>query len=107
LGGPPDPDGGGNSDRDDDDSGGACFVATAAYGDPRHPDVVDLRRFRDEILVTCAAGRTFIQIYWVVGPRLARLVEPRSASGWAARALIAPLARAARRAADRGTGRRC
>jgi hypothetical protein len=106
-GGPPDPDGRGNSDRDDDDDiGGGCFVATAAYGDRRHPDVVDLRRFRDEILMDHKAGRTFIRIYQLIGPRLARLVEPRRASGRTARALIAPLARAARRAADRCRGRR-
>jgi uncharacterized protein YkwD len=93
-------------DRDDDDSGGGCFVATAAYGDRGHPDVVELRRFRDDILVHWAAGRAFIRIYRAVGPLLARLVEPRRASGRAARALIAPLARAAGRAADRYRGRR-
>jgi uncharacterized protein YkwD len=95
-----------DSDRDDEDSGGGCFVATAAYGDRRHPDVVELRRFRDDILVHWAAGRAFIRIYRAVGPRLARLVEPRRASGRAARALIAPLARAAGRAADRNRRRR-
>jgi hypothetical protein len=109
WGGPPDPDGRGNPDRDneDKDSGDGCFVATAAYGDRQHPDVMDLRRFRDKVLVNYVAGRTFIQIYWFVGPRLARLVEPHRVSGRAARALIAPLACAARRAANRGTGRRC
>jgi uncharacterized protein YkwD len=103
-----DPDGRGNPDRDDDDedSGGGCFVATAAYGDRLHPDVVDLRRFRDEVLVDHAAGRTFIRIYRVIGPPLARLVEPHRPSGRAARALFAPLARAARRAADRCRERR-
>ena len=35
---------------------GGCFVATAAYGSWSHPDVVDLRRFRDEVLVQ-ARGR--------------------------------------------------
>jgi hypothetical protein len=105
-GGPADPEGRGNPDRDDDDdSGGGCFVATAAYGDRQHPDVVDLRRLRDEILVGCAAGRTFIRIYRAIGPRLARVVEPRRASGRAARALIAPIARAAGRAATRRRGR--
>jgi uncharacterized protein YkwD len=106
-GGPPDPDGRGDPDRDDDeDSGGGCFVATAAYGDRLHPDVVDLRRFRDEILVDHAAGRSFIRIYQLIGQRLARLVKPHRASGRAARAMLAPLARAARRAADRCRERR-
>lgn len=53
-----------------------CFVATTAYGDPSHPDVVLLRRFRDEVLVNSAAGRSFVAWYWRAGPKLAR------AFGW-------------------------
>jgi hypothetical protein len=94
---PPDP------DEDDEDpqgletaSAGGCFVATAVYGDPTHPDVRDLRRFRDQILVRHAAGRAFIRAYRVVGPRLATLLSADGASGRVARALIAPLARLAR-----------
>jgi hypothetical protein len=72
-------------------------VATAAYGSWTHPDVVDLRRFRDEVLVGHAAGRAFIRFYAAVGPRMAAFVSPRGPSGRIARALIAPLARLARR----------
>lgn len=83
-------------DRDEDDDGGGgggCFVATAAYGDRLHPEVVALRRWRDERLVRHAAGRAFIRIYRIVGPLLARVVAAERGSGRAARALIAPLAR--------------
>jgi hypothetical protein len=94
---PPDPD----DDTDEDEavsaSTGGCFVATAAYGSRTHPDVVALRRFRDEVLVRRAAGRAFVGAYRVVGPRLARFVSPRGPSGRVARALIAPLARLAGR----------
>jgi len=76
---------------------GSCFVATAAYGSWTHPDVADLRRFRDEVLVRHTAGRGFIRFYAAVGPRLAAFVSPRGLSGRIARALIAPLARLARR----------
>jgi hypothetical protein len=55
-------------------SGATCFVASAAYDDPNHPDVMFLRRFRDTVLNRHAAGRTFIRAYWVVGPVLAKLV---------------------------------
>ncbi len=80
-------------------SAGGCFVATAAYGSRTHPDVVALRRFRDEVLVRSAPGRAFVAAYRVLGPRMARFVVPDGASGRAARAVIAPLARlAARRA---------
>jgi len=59
-----------------DASGGACFVATAAYGDRLHPDVVDLRRFRDAHLCKSVAGRAFIRFYWIVGPVMARYTKP-------------------------------
>ena len=82
-------------------AGGGCFVATAVYGDPWHPDVVDLRRYRDEILVKHAAGRGFVRAYWVVGPKLARVVSAEGASGRVARALISRMARLARERLDR------
>lgn len=56
-------------------SGGTCFVATAAYRDPQHPDVVYLRNFRDQTLVRYEKGRAFIGWYWRKGPNLARYVE--------------------------------
>lgn len=52
-------------------SGTTCFVATAAYGDPDHQDVVFLRKFRDEILTSHVVGRIFIAAYWKIGPFLA------------------------------------
>lgn len=82
-------------------SGSGCFVATAAYGDPLHPDVVELRRFRDEVLVRRAVGRALVRAYGIVGPRAARVVAPDRASGRAAQALIAPLVRLVR---GRGRG---
>jgi hypothetical protein len=56
-------------------SGATCFVASAAYDDPNHPDVVFLRRFRDTVLSRHATGRTFIRIYWILGPVLAKPVS--------------------------------
>jgi hypothetical protein len=51
-------------------SGTTCFVATAAYGDPDHQDVVFLRKYRDEVLTSHAFGRAFIAAYWRAGPLL-------------------------------------
>ena len=61
---------------------GTCFVATAAYGDPTHPDVIFLRAFRDQWLVKRAWGRAFIALYWRVGPKMAGCVRrsPRLAA---------------------------
>lgn len=57
-------------------SGATCFVATAAYGDPQHPDVVWLRWYRDHVLNQTRAGRSFTDWYWRVGPRIAKVVAP-------------------------------
>lgn len=74
-------------------SGGGCFVVTAAYGDRAHPDVVAMRRFRDERLVRWAAGRAVIRGYWRVGPVLARRVNPQSVAGRALRAAVSSFVR--------------
>lgn len=59
-------------------SGTTCFVATAAYGNPDHADVVFLRNFRDGLLVNYEAGRAFISWYWKAGPKLAGIVKKSS-----------------------------
>lgn len=66
----------GNSNmRIESKSGAACFVATAAYQDPSHPDVIFLRSFRDNTLAKSNNGRAFIEWYWHNGPRLAKIVN--------------------------------
>ena len=85
---------GDGADTDQEDqgaSGGACFVATAAYGDRMHPDVVTLRRYRDRVLVKYPTGRAFIRLYWRVGPVLAKRVVPSGASGRMARVALRPI----------------
>ena len=60
-----------DSERDYRSSDGTCFVATAAFRDPLHPDVVFLRSFRDGYLKQRRFGRAFVSVYWIVGPVLA------------------------------------
>ena len=43
-------------------SGGNCYIATMAYGDYDHPQVMILRKFRDDTLSNTFFGRSFIQI---------------------------------------------
>jgi DNA-directed RNA polymerase subunit RPC12/RpoP len=52
-----------------------CFVATATMGDDEHPTVVILRQFRDELLETSTAGRTFINAYYKIGPYIADVIR--------------------------------
>ena len=57
----------------------SCFVATAAYNDHMHEDVVYLRFFRDNFLVRTRLGVCFVNFYWVIGPKLAIIVNKSSA----------------------------
>jgi hypothetical protein len=55
-------------------SGATCFVASVAYDNPNHPDVMFLRLFRDEALCQHEFGKAFIAWYWQNGPKLAKFV---------------------------------
>ncbi|MFB6230483.1 MAG: CFI-box-CTERM domain-containing protein [Salinibacter sp.] len=54
-----------------------CFIATAVYGSYDHPNVIRLRRFRDEVLRQSILGRVFIRVYYRYGPTAARFFEGR------------------------------
>jgi len=49
---------------------GSCFVATAVYESNNHPQVIKLRRIRDQSLKRSFLGRAFIRIYYRTGPSL-------------------------------------
>lgn len=108
---PTDPDDRDNGDDDQEDpqqedgSGGGCFVATAAFGNRLHPDVVALRAFRDRHLCRYRAGRVFIRFYWWIGPKLARKVAPSHWSGRASRRILSALVRRLDAAGLCGNGR--
>ncbi len=70
-----------------------CFVATAAYGDPSHPDVEALRRFRDRHLMKSRAGRAFVELYYRYSPPLAEFVAKRPALRALSRAVLSPIAK--------------
>lgn len=61
---------------------GACFVATACYGDSDCRQVVALRAFRDRRLSPSWLGRLFIRAYYACSPALARWLRrhPRLAA---------------------------
>jgi len=62
-------------------SGGPCLIATAAMGDPAHPDVVYLRSLRDERLRATPRGARIAdrldRIYYSFSPAVARYLRPR------------------------------
>jgi hypothetical protein len=47
-----------------------CYIATMAYGDYEHPQVVILRNFRDKTLAKSLLGRWFVRTYYHYSPIL-------------------------------------
>lgn len=56
-------------------SGGGCYIATMAYGDYDHPQVIILRHYRDNILSRSFAGRCFVKLYYAVSPCLVNIFK--------------------------------
>jgi hypothetical protein len=56
---------------------GGCYIATMAYGDYDHPQVLELRKFRDEILQKTIAGRLFIKTYYFISPKLVEILKEK------------------------------
>ena len=54
-------------------SSGRCFIATAVYGSSFHPQVVNLRLFRDYVLSNYPLGRKFIAFYYINSPQWANV----------------------------------
>jgi PKD repeat protein len=73
-----------------------CFIATAAYGTPMAGDVVTLRAFRDNYLLTNSAGKCFVENYYKYSPPIARFISDKPALRRIVRALLRPLVRVAK-----------
>lgn len=54
-----------------------CFIATACYGSYNSPEVLILRKFRDEQLSKSFAGRGIIELYYSISPPLAAFLYTR------------------------------
>ncbi|MGA9379621.1 MAG: CFI-box-CTERM domain-containing protein [Phormidium sp.] len=52
-----------------------CFIATAAYSTSIHPDLDTFRNFRDKKLLTNAVGKQLVNLYYQIGPSIAKYVE--------------------------------
>lgn len=53
---------------------GGCFIATACYGDYDAPEVLELRKYRDEILIKNKFGKTLVLAYYAISPFIARRI---------------------------------
>lgn len=70
-----------------------CFIATAAYGDPYAPEVIALRRFRDESLNQSVGGRVFVRAYYRFSPPVASFLTKHPRISVLVRTCLNPLAR--------------
>jgi len=52
-----------------------CFIATACYGDTSAPEVLILKRFRDQVLLKSKFGEKCVRFYYKTSPVLAVLIR--------------------------------
>lgn len=63
----------GSNNNSGDSSG--CYIATMAYGDYDHPQVMILREFRDTVLDKSRIGKWFIKTYYCYSPKLVEVLK--------------------------------
>ncbi|HHB75961.1 MAG TPA: hypothetical protein ENK84_05395 [Desulfobulbus sp.] len=73
------------------DGGGGCFIATAAYGSLLEPQVVLLRQFRDQFLLTNRPGSFFVTQYYRYSPPIADFIAEHSVLRVITRFFLYPL----------------
>ncbi|MEW6469151.1 MAG: CFI-box-CTERM domain-containing protein [Bacteroidota bacterium] len=69
--------GGSGSNSGSGSSSSGCYIATMVYGSYDAPEVMVLRKFRDERLSRSAAGRAFIKYYYRYSPALVEKLRNR------------------------------
>ena len=64
-------------------SKGGCYIATMAYGNYDHPQVMVLRRYRDRVLMQSGWGRAFVRFYYWFSPKLVEVLKgSERINGW-------------------------
>ena len=65
-----------------------CYIATMAYGDYNHPQVLELRTFRDDFLSKSYLGRNFIKLYYKYSPLLVEKLKDKAKTNDLIRTLL-------------------
>jgi hypothetical protein len=61
---------GGSGSSGGNNGSSGCYIATMAYGDYSHPQVLILRQFRDDVLDKSVFGKWFIKTYYHYSPKI-------------------------------------
>lgn len=51
-----------------------CFIATACYGNYESDEVMEFRKFRDDVLLKYLLGRIFVSAYYFISPFMVILI---------------------------------
>lgn len=79
------------SNRQSNSSDG-CYIATMAYGDYDHPQVMELRKFRDEKLANWIFGNSSIRFYYAISPHLVKRLKDQKGINRVIRILLDKIA---------------
>ena len=61
--------------KDINKDNGHCYIATMVYGDYDHPNVLELRNYRDNSLKKTCLGKTFVNFYYKISPVLVQKIK--------------------------------
>lgn len=75
-----------------------CFIATAILKNPMHPDIIFLKKYRDEYLVKYSMGRIFIRSYYFLSPPIAIIISKhRLISSFVRKIILNPIVKIVRK----------
>ncbi len=80
--------GGGGSNTGSGSSSSGCYIATMVYGNYDAPEVMVLRKFRDEVLSRSSGGRYFIKQYYHYSPLFVKRFHKNKAINKTAKLLL-------------------
>lgn len=68
-----------------------CFIATMVYGSCDAPEVIVLRKFRDDVLLQSQVGRVFVKLYYRYSPLIVKSTEHFTVFHTLFRSILNPL----------------
>ncbi len=69
-------------------SSSGCYIATMAYGSYDHPQVIILRKFRDQVLEKTQVGKWLIKQYYHHSPKLVEKLKDKKAVNYSIRKIL-------------------